>query len=64
MNGHDHEGGYAQQDSIHFVTFQGLVESGAENAYAIVEVYPDRLEIRGYGTVPSRSLALRSLSKR
>lgn len=58
MNGHDHQGGYAEEGGIHFVTFQGLVESGADNAYAVVEVFSDRLEIQGHGTVLSRSLAL------
>ena len=64
MNGHDHQGGYAEQSGIHFITFQGIVESGAENAYAVVEVFPERLEIRGHGAVPSRRLALRALAKR
>ena len=64
MNGHDHQGGYAKEGGIHFVTFQGVVESGADNAYAVVEVFPDRLEIRGHGTVPSRSLALKAPGKR
>lgn len=58
MNGHDHRGGYAEKGGIHFITFQGVVESDAGNAYAILEVYPKRLEIRGYGMVTSRSLAL------
>jgi len=30
--------------------------SGTTNAYGIVDVYSDRLEINGYGRVPSRVL--------
>ena len=58
-NGHDHRGGYAEAGGIHFVTFQGVVESGAAGAFGVVEVFPDRSRIRGYGTVPSRNLALK-----
>jgi manganese-dependent ADP-ribose/CDP-alcohol diphosphatase len=64
MNGHDHQGGYAEEGGIHFLTFQGIVESGADTAYAVVEVFPNRLEIRGTGTVPSRSLALSAPGER
>ena len=59
MNGHDHRGGYAKAGGIHFVTLQGVVESGAVGAFGVVEVFPDRLRIRGYGTVPSRNLVLK-----
>jgi 3',5'-cyclic AMP phosphodiesterase CpdA len=58
MNGHAHDGGYAMRDGIHFVTFPGMVESGDRNSYTLVDVYDDRLELRGSGTAPSRSLPL------
>jgi len=58
MNGHDHAGGYAIRNGIHFVTFPAMVESGAKNAYGTVRVYGDRLEIDGAGTVPSRVLRI------
>jgi len=38
------------------VTFPGMVESGVKNSYTIVDVYNDRLELRGLGTAPSRTL--------
>ena len=60
MNGHDHNGGYARHNGIHFVTFPGMVESGVQNSFTLVDVYEDRLELRGSGTAPSRSLSLRS----
>ncbi|NLE36751.1 MAG: hypothetical protein GX621_01855, partial [Pirellulaceae bacterium] len=56
--GHDHAGGYAEEGGIQHVTFHGMVESGWRNAYAIVYVFQDRIEIRGFGAVPSRRLAL------
>jgi 3',5'-cyclic AMP phosphodiesterase CpdA len=58
FNGHDHRGGYAQRNGIHHVTFPGMVESGARNSYTVVEVFGDRLELRGFGTAPSRALPL------
>lgn len=58
LNGHDHNGGYAEQNGIHYVTFPGMVESGTANSFTLVDVFDDRLELRGTGTAPSRTLAL------
>jgi hypothetical protein len=57
MNGHDHAGGYALYHGIHHVTFPGMVESGVRNSFTLVDVFDDRLELRGNGTAPSRTLA-------
>jgi 3',5'-cyclic AMP phosphodiesterase CpdA len=60
MNGHDHRGGYARRGAgIHYVTLPGMVESGARNSWTIVDVYNNRLDLRGVGTAPSRTLAFR-----
>lgn len=61
LNGHDHNGGYAARGGIHYVTFPGMVESGVKNSYTLVDVFADRLELRGSGTAPSRTLALAGL---
>jgi 3',5'-cyclic AMP phosphodiesterase CpdA len=58
FNGHDHSGGYAMRDGIHYVTFPGMVESGAGTSYTIARVYKDRIELDGTGA-PSRTLRLR-----
>jgi len=58
LSGHDHAGGYARKEGIHHVSLQGMVEAPSENAYGIVELYADRIEVRGVGRVPSRSLPL------
>ena len=62
MNGHAHDGGYALRDGIHHVTFPGMVESGERNSYTLVDVYDDRLELRGSGTAPSRTLRYHHVS--
>ncbi len=59
INGHDHRGGYARGGTgIHYVTLPGMVESGARNSWTLVDVYNDRLDLRGAGTAPSRTLSL------
>ena len=63
LAGHHHRGGYARAAGIHHVTIQGMVEAPQRNAYAVVEVYDDRLEIRGVGKVTSRTLKLSAMVK-
>jgi len=58
--GHEHAGGYAQQNSVHYVTIQGMVEA-PKNAYSVVTLLEDRIEIRGTGAVPTRTLRLSPL---
>ncbi len=58
FNGHDHAGNYARFRGKHFVNLKGMVDTPAWSAYAIVEVYVDRLEIRGFGREPDRTLAI------
>lgn len=55
--GHEHTGGYAEQNGVHHVTIQGMVEA-PQNAYAVVTFLEDRIDIRGTGSVPSRTLCL------
>jgi manganese-dependent ADP-ribose/CDP-alcohol diphosphatase len=54
-NGHNHDGNYAARHGIHFLNFRGMVET-AENSYARVDIYPDRMEVAGYGREPRRVL--------
>ena len=56
--GHGHEGGYAFRNGIHHVTMQAIVDAPEENAYAVVEVHPGKLEVCGVGRVPGRTLLL------
>jgi 3',5'-cyclic AMP phosphodiesterase CpdA len=56
--GHRHAGKYAARGAQHYVNFCGMVVSPDHTAYAVVEVWPDRIEIRGSGREPSRSLRI------
>jgi manganese-dependent ADP-ribose/CDP-alcohol diphosphatase len=58
LNGHNHAGAHAERDGVHYLTFRGMVDSDL-NAYALVELSPDRLRVRGFGREPSRELVLR-----
>ena len=57
--GHGHEGGYAFRNGIHHVTLQAIVEAPEANAYAVVDVEPDRIQIHGVGCVPDRTLTVK-----
>jgi Calcineurin-like phosphoesterase len=56
MNGHNHRGNYGKQGHCHYVNLKGMVETEKETAYAVVKCFPDRLEIKGWGLEPDRSL--------
>lgn len=58
FNGHNHAGNYAEAGGTHYVNFRGMVDTPDSSAFAIVEVSRDRMEIRGFGREPGRSLAL------
>ena len=57
FNGHSHGGNYGVMNKIHYVTFKGMIETENENSFALVKVFEDRLEIKGYGREKSRVLS-------
>jgi 3',5'-cyclic AMP phosphodiesterase CpdA len=58
FNGHNHFGNYGAVNGKHFVNMRGMVETATETAYATVDVYGDRLELKGVGKQESRTLKL------
>ncbi len=54
--GHNHEGNYIKTGSTYHVTFKAMVETESDNSFAIVRVYSDRIEIKGFGREISRIL--------
>ncbi|WP_160005329.1 metallophosphoesterase [Rhizobium sp. 18055] len=58
FNGHNHVGNYGMVGTCHFVNFKGMVDTQSENAFAIADVYNDRIEIRGFGREEDRVLAI------
>ncbi|KAM9296778.1 manganese-dependent ADP-ribose/CDP-alcohol diphosphatase [Gastrophryne carolinensis] len=59
--GHDHAGGYHRDShGVHHITMEGVIESPpGQNAYGTVEVYEDKMVLRGRGRVRSRVLPFR-----
>jgi predicted phosphodiesterase len=58
FNGHDHAGGYARSGGVHYLTIPGMVEAPEHNAFAVVDVHADRVDVRGFGKVPARTLSM------
>ena len=56
--GHNHAGNYGRLNGTHFVNMKGMVDTAEENAFAIVAVHADRIEITGFGREESRVLPL------
>lgn len=56
LDGHNHAGNYGERDGIHYVNLEGMVETATETAYAVVEVYDDRMVITGTGRATDRDL--------
>jgi hypothetical protein len=60
FDGHEHNGGYRVVEGIHYYTLKGVVDrSGVENnAYAIVEVLPDKnIIVTGYRKAENRDFS-------
>jgi 3',5'-cyclic AMP phosphodiesterase CpdA len=58
FSGHNHNGNFGARDGTYFVNFKGMVDTSDTNAYAIVSVYSDKLEIKGFGREGDRTLPL------
>ena len=56
--GHYHKGGYAFVDNIHHVTLEGILEAEQDECCAVVDVFDDRLEMKGHGSATTRTLKL------
>ncbi len=61
ISGHNHHGNYAEKNGIHYLTLRAMVETPDENAYAIIEVYHDRLKVIGFGAEPARVLNIETV---
>jgi manganese-dependent ADP-ribose/CDP-alcohol diphosphatase len=55
LNGHVHVSQWFDPNGVNYVSFRGMVEK-EDNAFGIVSVYQDHLEIKGYGKEESRVL--------
>lgn len=58
INGHNHQGGYALHNGVHYLNLKGMVETPDQNAFAVIEASSDSLKVTGYGREPDRVLLL------
>ncbi len=58
FQGHHHRGGYSRIEGIHYYTLRAMVQgSGTENnAYAIVDIRPGRIVVKGYRRAVGRTM--------
>ncbi|GHC11140.1 LamG-like jellyroll fold domain-containing protein [Cerasicoccus arenae] len=56
MNGHNHGGAYGENAGVHYINLEGMVETADTTAYAEIEIWTDRIEVKGEGREPSRTL--------
>lgn len=59
FSAHYHPGSYAKKRGIHYLSFQGMVETESHNAYSIGEVHSDHLKVLGFGREPNRILTFK-----
>lgn len=59
INGHNHAGNYALQNGIHYITMKGMVDTEKENAYSIISLAKNKIEIKGFEREVSRSLPVK-----
>lgn len=55
--GHDHSGGYANFNRTHFIIMHSMVETADSNAWAVAEIYDNKLWVKGRGREKSRILS-------
>lgn len=58
INGHDHDGSYVQNKGKHYLTLNGMMSTPDTNAYSVLDIYSNKIVLKGYGRVPSRVLKL------
>lgn len=58
LNGHQHTGNLGQLGKAWFINFKGMVDTPDENAFAVVEIFSDRIEVIGHGREESRTLPI------
>ncbi|SMD08568.1 metallophosphoesterase [Pedobacter nyackensis] len=56
ISGHHHEGNFAYYNKIPSIVLEGMVETSKENAYGVVELYPNKIVLIGHGRMTSRTL--------
>jgi predicted phosphodiesterase len=57
INGHNHDGNYAQKNGVHYLTMKGMVDT-EESSYGVMSVQQDSLVLTGTGREEDRVLEI------
>lgn len=57
INGHRHKGNYVYENGIHYLSMIGMVDTEI-SSYGLLEVYDDRMVLKGFGNQKSLKLDL------
>jgi manganese-dependent ADP-ribose/CDP-alcohol diphosphatase len=57
--GHHHSGDFGYHANIPCITLEGMVETSDQNAYGILELYQDSLQVKGIGRTKSYRFSLK-----
>ena len=58
INGHNHDGAYAERNGIHYITLNAMLDT-ERNAFSILEFHDDKLLLSGFGRQRDMELTLR-----
>lgn len=60
--GHYHAGRYGQENGIHYLNLPAMVDDPNGRTWAVIQVWPDRMEIQGTGNVKNQTLMFENKS--
>lgn len=58
LDGHNHDGNYGVRAGIHYLNLRGMLDT-AMTAYAVLDLFDDRIAVRGFGREQDFTLPLR-----
>ncbi len=56
INGHYHQGNYGFNNGIHYVTQAAMLDTHENNSFSILEVFRNKILLKGFGLNPDRIL--------
>lgn len=59
INGHNHKGGYAMKNGIHYLTLKGMVDT-EQTSYAVIRVDDKHIQVAGHGREADRMMLIRN----
>ena len=58
--GHNHAGGYGEENGVHYLNLPGMVDDPDARTWAMIEVWPNRMEVHGNGNVQNQTLKFKT----